>query len=70
MVLKGASATSCASPLLLINNPDRCFVTSASQACWQAGVDLGELLTEYETKKRELAERGVPGWKQELVREC
>lgn len=37
------------------------------QACWQAGVDLGELLTEFGERKKDLASRGVPKWKQETV---
>lgn len=37
-------------------------------ACWQAGVDLYSVLSEAETKRQELAKRGVPEWKQEAVR--
>jgi molecular chaperone DnaK len=37
------------------------------QACWTAGLDLNELVMAYQTKKEELARRGVAQWKQEMV---
>lgn len=37
------------------------------QACWTAGVDLNELQMTYQAKKEELARKGVPQWKQEMV---
>ncbi|GIL87150.1 hypothetical protein Vretimale_14267 [Volvox reticuliferus] len=33
------------------------------QACWQAGVDLNEVVGDHETLKEQLRNRGVPGWK-------
>eukprot|EP00775_Hariotina_reticulata_P011055 gene11055-11210_t len=38
------------------------------QACWTAGVDLNELVMAYQTKKEELARRGVAQWKQEMLK--
>jgi hypothetical protein len=38
------------------------------QACWTAGVDLNQLQIDYASKREELARRGVPTWKQEMVR--
>lgn len=37
------------------------------QAAWQAGVELQELLMELEAKKADLARRGVPQWKQQML---
>jgi hypothetical protein len=37
------------------------------QACWQAGVDLNEVLVEYQKTKERMARKGVPAWKQEMV---
>ncbi|GIL56890.1 hypothetical protein Vafri_12177, partial [Volvox africanus] len=33
------------------------------QACWQAGVDLNEVVGGHEALKEQLRNRGVPGWK-------
>ncbi|KAF8073120.1 dnaK [Scenedesmus sp. PABB004] len=38
------------------------------QACWAAGVDLNELQMSLAAKKEELARKGVPQWKQELLK--
>eukprot|EP00878_Enallax_costatus_P032537 GHUV01035765.1.p1 GENE.GHUV01035765.1~~GHUV01035765.1.p1 ORF type:complete len:501 (+),score=142.98 GHUV01035765.1:78-1505(+) len=38
------------------------------QACWTAGVDLNQLQMTYQAKKEELARKGVPQWKQELLK--
>jgi hypothetical protein len=37
------------------------------QACWQAGVDLNEVMVEYQKTRERMARKGVPAWKQELV---
>lgn len=37
-------------------------------ACWQAGVDLNELMMGLQEKREDMARRGVPQWKQEMVR--
>lgn len=37
------------------------------QACWQAGVDLNDLMVKYEEKRERMKKNKVPEWKQELV---
>jgi hypothetical protein len=39
------------------------------QACWQAGIDLNELLVTFDEKISDMARRGVPKWKQQAVSE-
>jgi hypothetical protein len=36
-------------------------------ACWQAGVDLNEAMMALQEKREDLARRGVPEWKREMV---
>lgn len=38
-------------------------------ACWQAGVDLNAALMGLQEKREDMARRGVPAWKQEMVRQ-
>ncbi len=38
------------------------------QACWQAGVDLNEVVGGHDALKEQLRNKGVPDWKIQTVR--
>ena len=39
------------------------------QACWQAGVDLNQVIMDYQKAQEKMAQKGVPQWKREMVSE-